>query len=126
MLKNPFFVNRGPFSIQHILKECELDFKVNGGKFNLYDVKNLNESSDKDLTFFHSNKYKDYAKNTKAKLCITTEKLKEYLPKSCEILITENVLLTFSKITKLFYPSSSNDKLNINLQPAEKIFINTL
>ena len=38
MLKNPFFVNRGPFSILHILKECELDIKANGGKFNLNDV----------------------------------------------------------------------------------------
>ena len=44
-------------------------------------VKSLNETSKEDLTFFYSIKYKNYAQTTKAKICVTSEKLKKYLPK---------------------------------------------
>ena len=51
-------------------------------------------STNKDITFFHSKKYKEFAKNTKASLCLTTDALKIYLPKSCFVLVVENVLVS--------------------------------
>ena len=71
----------------------------------------------KDITFFHSKKYKDAAKKTKASFCITTENLKNELPKNCIPIIVENVLVSTSKITSLFYPDSINDDFDETLIP---------
>ena len=106
---NPFFKNDGPFKISDILQLINIDnFKIaNDPKIN--DIKDLFTSEKDDITFFHSKKYKDIAKNTKASFCITTESLKNELPKNCKPLIVDNVLVSTSKITSKFYPSSIND-----------------
>ena len=88
-------------------------------KIKLLDIRILKKASNKHLTFFDNVKYKDEAKNTKAKYCITTSKLKDYLPKSCIPIIVENVLVSTSKVTSKFYPESVNDDfddtaININ------------
>ena len=49
------------------------------------------------------------AKNTKASFCLTTLSLKNELPKTCFAIIVDNVLVSTSKITSLFYPDSVND-----------------
>ena len=61
------------------------------------------------ISLFHSKKYKDLAKNTKATYCITTEVLKNDLSKNCIPLIVENVLVSTSLVTAKFYPNSIND-----------------
>ena len=75
----------------------------------LKDIKDLYSSNNSDITFFHSKKYKELAKKTKASFCITTESLKNELPTSCVPLIVENVLVSVSKITSMFYPDAIND-----------------
>jgi UDP-3-O-[3-hydroxymyristoyl] glucosamine N-acyltransferase len=109
---NPFFTNNGPFNISDVLKLLNLDdLKIdNNQKIN--DIKDLFTSQKNDITFFHSKKYKDIAKNTKASFCITTEGLKNELPKSCKPLIVKNVLVSTSIITSKFYPSSINDNFD--------------
>jgi UDP-3-O-[3-hydroxymyristoyl] glucosamine N-acyltransferase len=106
---NPFFKNNGPFKISDILQLINLDDLkiVNNQKIN--DIKDLFTSENNDITFFHSKKYKDFAKNTKASFCITTESLKNELPKNCKPFIVKNVLVSTSKVTSKFYPSSIND-----------------
>ena len=108
-MHNPFFKNYGPFLISEILRlisakslNTVVDNKVN-------DIKDLYSSNKSDITFFHSKKYKDLAKNTKASYCITTNSLKNELPTTCIPLIVENVLLSVSQITAKFYPNSIND-----------------
>ena len=73
------------------------------------DIKDLVSSTENDITFFHSKKYKDAANLTKASFCITIEALKNELPKTCKAIIVDNVLVSTSKITSLFYPDSIND-----------------
>jgi len=109
---NPFFKNNGPFKISDILQLINLDnFKiVNDQK--ITDIKDLFTSEKNDITFFHSKRYKDIAKNTKASFCITTENLKNELPKNCKALIVKNVLVSTSKVTSKFYPSSINDNFD--------------
>ncbi|MDB4193806.1 UDP-3-O-(3-hydroxymyristoyl)glucosamine N-acyltransferase [Candidatus Pelagibacter sp.] len=106
---NPFFKNNGPFKISDILQLINLDdLKIDNDQ-NIVDIKDLFTSEKNDITFFHSKKYKDTAKNTKASFCITTESLKGELPKNCRPLIVDNVLVSTSKVTSKFYPSSIND-----------------
>ena len=108
-MSNPFFKNYGPYLFSEILQfiniktsDIDVDIKVN-------DIKNLYESNKFDITFFHSKKYKDHARNTKASFCITTNSLKKILPTSCMPIIVENVLFSVSEITAKFYPDSIND-----------------
>ena len=53
--------------------------------------------------------YSDFAKSTKASFCVTTEKLKLYLPKSCEPIIVKNVLFELCKVARKFYPNADID-----------------
>ena len=109
---NPFFKNNGPFKISDILQLIDLEDPkiINDQKIN--DIKDLFTSEKNDITFFHSKKYKDIAKNTKASFCITSESLKDELPKNCKPLVVDNVLVSTSKITSKFYPSAINDNFD--------------
>ena len=108
-MSNPFFKNRGPFLISEILNF--LNIKNVSAKMNISikDIKDLYSSNNSEITFFHSKKYKELAQKTKASFCITTESLKSELPTSCFPLIVENVLVSVSKITSMFYPDAIND-----------------
>ena len=54
----------------------------------------------------------DIARKTKASFCLTTKLLKNELPKSCVAIIVDNVLVSTSKITSLFYPTALNDNFD--------------
>ena len=113
---NPFFKNNGPFKISDILQQINLDDLKIDNDLEIVDIKDLFTSKRNDITFFHSKKYKDIAKNTKASFCITTEVLKDELPKSCIPLVVETVLVSTSLITSKFYPSSINDNFDYTVR----------
>tara|TARA_B100000902_G_scaffold250319_1_gene236891 strand:- start:780 stop:1760 length:981 start_codon:yes stop_codon:yes gene_type:complete len=106
---NPFFKNNGPFKFKDILKELNIEIYENNVNSNITDIKDLQNSKLNEITFFHSQKYKSLAQTTKASYCITTEKLKNELPKNCIPIIVDNVLVSTSIITSKFYPDSVND-----------------
>jgi len=108
-MTHPFFKNKGPFKIEKLLQLSGLKNIHKLGDIKIYDIKDLSTSTKKDITFFHSKKYSLLASKTKASLCITTESLKDYLPKNCEKIVVDNVLVSTAKITKLFYPDSVTD-----------------
>ena len=108
---NPFFKNRGPYNIIQILNLLNLNLN-NIEKKDVYDLKDLSSASEKDLTFYHSKKYKEFAKKTKASFCITTNILKNELPKNCIPLIVDNVLVSTSLVTAKFYPDAVYDNFD--------------
>ena len=115
-MNNPFFDNQGPFKLpdlfdsnnSHLLSSIDLS----KNEKLLYDIKNLNEATSKDISFFHSIKYKNLAIKTKAYACITKKEFFDYLPDSCIKISCENVLLSTAMITAKFYPNSINDDNN--------------
>ena len=107
-MSNPFFKSHGPIKVSEIIKYLNLNTSLDKDK-DIYDIKDLDTSTDNDITFFHSKKYKFIAKNTKASFCLTTDSLKNDLPKNCLPLVVNNVLVSTSKITSIFYPDSIND-----------------
>ncbi len=111
-MSNPFFSNHGPFKIRDLLQNLKLEYDEIDVNENVNDIKDLISSNSNDITFFHSKKYKDLAKNTKASFCITTENLKEILPDACRPIIVKNVLLSTSIVTAKFYPNSINDSFD--------------
>ena len=119
-MNNPFFKNKGPFKIDKLLKLAEVTNKNNFEKSIIKDIKDLSESNKNDITFFHSRKYDLLAKKTKASFCITTENLKDYLPKNCNKIIVKNVLIATAKITEIFYPESINDDFDTTVKDITK------
>ena len=119
-MNNPFFKNKGPFKIDRLLKLSELKSINNFKNVNIYDIKDLSTSTSKDITFFHSRKYLNFASSTKALFCITTENLKNYLPENCNKIIVDNVLIATAKITKVFYPDSVSDNFDTTSKDINK------
>ena len=108
-MPNPFFKNRGPLLVRDILNLLDIKTESMETSVKINDIKDLYSSNNSDITFFHSKKYKDLAQKTKASFCITTESLKKELPTPCVPLVVENVLVSVSKITSMFYPNAIND-----------------
>ena len=108
-MSNPFFKNNGPLKVSKILNILNIQNNKLDLNFEINDIKDLYNSNNSDISFLHSKKYREIANKTKASFCITTESLKSELPTSCIPLIVENVLLSVSKITSMFYPDAVND-----------------
>ena len=111
-MTHPFFKNHGPFKFSEIVNLLKINIDNSPNEKEIYDIKDLVSSTKNDITFFHSKKYKEVAKKTKASFCLTTDVLKNELPESCLALVVENVLVSTSKITSIFYPDSINDNFD--------------
>ncbi len=121
-MSNPFFKNQGPFKISDILESLDLNkIELTNLKRNISfeeqvkDIKDLSSSQKNEITFFHSKKYKDVAKNTNASFCITNMALRNELPKNCIPLVVNNVLISVSRVTAKFYPDSINDDFDVSV-----------
>ena len=117
---NPFFKNIGPININEILRNVGVNNNVKKLVTSISDVKDLVNATNKDITFFHSKKYESLASNTKASYCITTKQLSNILPKNCEAIEVNNVLVSTSIITKMFYPDSVTDDFDDKTLNIEK------
>ncbi len=110
-----FFLKKKNINIGKIfphLKKKE-NFIVNG-------IRPLKHAQKNDITFFDSISYLSDLKKSKAKICITNEKLKKYLPKNLELIVVKNVLFELAKITKLIYPSTDIDYPDLTLKKPSK------
>ena len=123
-MSNPFFKNQGPFLISNILKILNIKKDKLNNDILVHEIKDLSSSTSSDITFLHSKKYKDVAKKTKASFCITSDALKNEIPKSCIPLIVENVLVSVAKVTANFYPDSINDNFDESLNSINKTKFN--
>ena len=123
-MDNPFFKNNGPFKYRDILNELKLENDQSNQNQNIVDIKDLLNSKKNEITFFHSKKYKVAANNTKASFCITTENLKNELPKDCAPIIVDNVLVSTSVVTAKFYPDSINDDFDETVDDISKTEFN--
>tara|TARA_B110000967_G_C18851317_1_gene544780 strand:+ start:759 stop:1730 length:972 start_codon:yes stop_codon:yes gene_type:complete len=111
MSNNIFFEQKGPFLLNKIFNNISSKSKIK-----IHNVKSLNDAGNSDLTFLDSINYINAAKTTKAACCLTTDKLKIYLPKKCEQIIVKNVLFELCKVVKKFYLNADIDTPDISLK----------
>ena len=90
-MTNPFFKNTGPYELNFLLKTINLKNEDLPEK-KINDIKDLNSSQENEITFFHSKKYTDLAKKTRASYCLTSENFQSFLPDSCKAIVTDKVL----------------------------------
>jgi len=121
---NPFFQNKGPIKIKEILTKIGSDSFIKNSDKNILDVRDLVNATSKDITFFHSKKYESLASTTKASCCITTKQLSDVLPKNCEVIEVNNVLVSTAIITQMFYPDSVTDNFDNQVLNIEKTSYN--
>ena len=115
MSKNVFFEQKGPFLLNEIIENFDSKQKIK-----IYDVKSLDEARNSDITFLESANYVNVANSTKADCCLTTDKLKGFLPKSCKPIIVKNVIFELCKVTRKFYPNADIDTLDLSLKKPAK------
>jgi len=113
MGKNTFFEKKGPFLINNLYNNSKIKKKI-------FDIRILEQATSNDLTFLDNVNYANAAKTTKALFCLTTEKLKDYLPKKCEPLLVGNVLVELCKIVRKFYPNADVDTPDLSLKSPKK------
>jgi len=123
---NTFYKNSGPNKLCDLFYKTNINYKINSNIKNdqnlIYDIKNLREATNENITFFHSFTYMELAANTKAYACITKSEFAQYLPKKCKKIICDNVLLLTAQITEKFYPNSIIDNNNYDLINIENVF----
>mgnify|MGYP002701271937 CR=1 FL=1 len=82
--------------------------------FYVNDIRDLTEAGKNDVTFLHSKKYSNAAKNTKSKLIITNQKIKTILSNKKYINEEDNKIQSLDKKTEIFYQISLNQTLEIH------------
>jgi len=122
MSNNHFYVKKGPFPLEAIIKVIgQKDIHPKKNNLLIQGIETLYNATDKDITFLNSKKYKDLSLTTKAAACITTSNFVEFLPLSCIKLIVKNVLFSVSQAAKMFYPNADIDYPDENVSPAENL-----
>ena len=82
-----------------------LKLKLFGINDSVKDVKDLNSAQASDITFFHSKKYSEIAKTTKVFVLYYFTKSKNFLPKTCKVIISDKILFHIAQLTKFLSDS---------------------
>jgi len=114
-MKNIFFKKaKNYIFLKDIFSICNQSYKNNLNK-KIYDVNNIKDANNNEITFFNNLNYEKDAKNCKASVCIVNGKNAKYLNKDIISIISKNPLIDFYKVVNLFYPQSSVDNEKINV-----------
>ena len=123
---NPFFKKRKKTFLNDILRLLNIKHKNIYKDILINDIKDLDQSTNKDITFFHNQKYQYLLNATKSKFIMTNSKISKLIPKSKKALITNNVLVSVAKVTELFYPDSLKDQFEnkYSIDISKKKYVN--
>ena len=116
---NLFYKKNNNVKLRDILNLLNIKSNFENIDLNIVDVKDIASAKNNEITFFHSFKYKDILLKSEASYCITSKNFEKYIPKTCKTLIVDNVLISVSKITNLFYPNAINDEFDKNAKLVE-------
>ncbi len=105
-MADPKFHKRSsPQSIKQLAELVNAD--IHGDETLLIeDVAPLESADDKSISFLDNIKYKEDFKNTKAAACIVSEKMIEFAPESCTLLVSKNPYKSYALIAQNFYPDA--------------------
>ena len=73
------------------------------------DIATITSASSEDICFFYDRKSKEKAASIRAKACVTTEELRQYIPEDTTVLITDNPKLAFIKLNEYMYSEKKPD-----------------
>ena len=106
-----FYKNHGPFDVNKIVSNLIFSEKKKFPKSKIKNITTLSEAKKGDLTFYDNRKYLNYLKKTNASFClIKPNNVKLIENKKTIPILSEQPLLDFIIVTKLFYPDAVLDK----------------
>ena len=125
MVDTSFYQNNGPFTLSRVA-EITGAYLQNADKAGelISDIATLEKAAENDICFFYDKKAKESASNIKAKACITTAALVDFIPKDVIALIHDNPKIAFLKLNQALYalfepkPDISN---KASIHPSAKI-----
>jgi UDP-3-O-[3-hydroxymyristoyl] glucosamine N-acyltransferase len=101
LIDKDFYKNFGPFSLDELA--LKIDAKIEGDKNKIvFDIASLSEATDKEVSFYHSSKYKDDFNKTKAGVIVVNNKCKINTKKN--YLIVKDPYIAMAKVASIFYP----------------------
>ena len=104
MADKTFFINNGPFSLEKICQLCDAQLADSSKKDEtVAEIANMAKAGENDICFFYDKKAKAQAAEIKAKACITTADLAEFVPANVIVMTTENPKLAFLKLNVAMY-----------------------
>jgi len=110
-----FIKKKKNVKLSEVLRLLKIDNYNDNKSEVVNDIKDIMSAKNNEITFFNNLKYKDQIKNSKASFCIIKKNFLKLLPNTCTPLVVDNVLVSLSKITNLFYPNSINDDYDSDL-----------
>ena len=116
---NLFYKKNNNVKLSDVLSLLNINNNFQNLDLIINDIKDISTAKKNEITFFHSLKYKDLMQKSKASYCITLKNYEKYIPNTCKALLVENVLISVSKITNLFYPNAINDDFDKNVKLIE-------
>ena len=115
---NRFFKKIKKIKISEIFNA--LNIKRDNNLDEIFDIKDLNNASIHDISFFNSTKYLDLLKKTKAKYILVEKKYEKIVKNYSNPVVIPNVLKSVAILTKLFYPNSLDDVVDFSLNKPKK------
>ena len=122
-----FFVNKGPFDINYLLKFTLFSKKKKLKKQLVANISTLIDSKKNDITFLDNIKYIDKLNKSKVSFCFVKDTfVKNIKNKSINLIISEKPLIDFIIISRIFYPDAVKDNFTFKLNPKYKDLKNKL
>lgn len=110
MADTVFYAYSGKKTLKEIAKIAQAEILTSGAEGEqVENVCSLESASSEDICFFYDKKSKDKLKETKAKACITTQALAEFVPEHIIVLVTENPKLAFIDVVSAIYAERQPD-----------------
>ena len=114
---NNFFKKKSNVYLSNIFKVLKLNFIYKNIKIN--NIKDLKSAKNNDISFFNSLKYIDVLKHSKSSFIITDQKYEKIVKKYSNPVIVRNILKSVAIVTKLFYPDSIEDAVDLSVKISE-------
>lgn len=117
MADSSFFTNKGPLTLWDCaqIAGCALSCdEAKAKSISLIDVAPLQVATDEHVSFFDNAKYKQTFSGTNAGVCVTHPQMAEFAPDDCQLLLSDNPYLAYTKIARAFYPESDRKVLGVS------------
>jgi UDP-3-O-[3-hydroxymyristoyl] glucosamine N-acyltransferase len=123
-MKNIFFFKKEKkfILLKNIFEICNQTYNSNLNK-KIFDINNIKDARNDEITFFNNLNYEKEAKYCKALACVVSEKKRKCLNKNVIPIISKNPVIDFYKIVGLFYPTSFFDNEKINFLKSKDKFL---
>ena len=99
-----FYKNKGPLTLAQIAEICGAELlDASKASETIADLASMEKANSQDICFFFDKKAKAKASEMKAKACISTNELKEFIPAHVIVLVCDNPKLASLKLNEALY-----------------------